>query len=162
MYKLADLYTYVPKENTVATDGLLSTALSRDGWEKYAERSGESTKEGVLRWLDLLDPTFKRSDAVTVLSEPIPEDAHPDFRTFAARKQLVRVADLKDLIKNNIVKQVRSINVGGKGTHTVTRTPKRPIAWKNKKPGRFLFSNVPHYLLETTTGKIPKEYLQAG
>jgi hypothetical protein len=160
MNKERYLYTYVPEDNTVDTDGLLSTALSKDGYKKYIERSGKSDKREVLEWLDSLSPGFKRSNAVTVLSEPIPNNAHPDMVAFARAKKLYRIKALEELKRRKIVKAIRAINVGGTGTHPVTRVGSSRIKWENKKPGKFLFSNVPHYLLETTAGRIPPELLE--
>jgi hypothetical protein len=154
------LYTYVPVDNTVSRDGLLSTALAKDGYKKYLERSGKKNKREVLEWLDTLDPEFKRSNAVTVLSEPIPDNAHPDMLEFAKDKKLYRLPALRVLKDKGIVTDIRSINVGGTGTHPVKDVSYRRIDWKNKKPGRFLFSNVPHYLLATADGKIPPELLE--
>ena len=153
------LYTYVPKNNTVATDGLLSTALARKGWEKYIQRSGKTNKKDVLEWLDLLSPGFSRSNAVTVMSEPIPSHAHKDMQEFMESKDLYRLPPYAELKKLGLVKAIRAINVGGKGTHEVSDIGNKKIVWDNKKPGKFLFSNVPHYLVETADGRIPAEHL---
>lgn len=141
------------------TDGLLSTADSKNGWVKYKQRSGKNTKAEVLRWLDSLDPNFKRSKAVTTLSEPIPDNAHPDMVAFRDAKQLYRLPDYHKLKKLELVDDLRSINVGSHGTHVVGDTSHNPILWHRKRPGRFLFSNVPHYLISTKTGRIPAEYV---
>lgn len=43
------LYTYVPKENTVERDGLLSTRLTSEGYRKYMDRFGTREREDTLR-----------------------------------------------------------------------------------------------------------------
>ena len=153
------LYTYVPKENTVATKGILSTRLSPSGWEKYRERTGKDTKDEVLSVLDSWDPGFKRSNAVSVLSEPIPDQADERMRDFRDSKQGFKI-DATRLLAAGLIKNIRSINTGRRGTHPVTRINHRAINWESKRPGKFLFSNVPHYLVETRDGYIPPEYVE--
>jgi len=157
---MASLYTYLPKDNDADTVGIRSTAFSKDGWKKYIERSGKKTREEVLEWLDQLDPTFKRSYAVSVLSEPIPEDAFEDFVAFAKAKARYKLKSLKELRDTGVITQIRAINTRGRGTHTVKEPMRGKIAWDKKRPGRFLFSHVPHYLIETTNGFIPPEYIE--
>ena len=155
------LYTYVPKQNTVSEEGLLGTAKSPEGWLKYRERSGKATKEEVLKWLDSMVKGFHRSRAISFLTEPIPETAHPDMVAFAKAKQLYRVPDYDTLRKLKIVRAIQSINTGNRrGTHDVVRPSYKHIDWAHKEPGKFLFSNVPHYLVETTDGTIPPEFVE--
>lgn len=153
------LYTYLPKDNTADLEGILSTAKAPKGWEKYVERSGKATREDVLRWLDSLEPGFKRSNAISVFSEPIPETADPRMVEFAKAKILYSMPSARELLKLKLINAIQAINTGRRGTHPVTDTGTRHIQWAKKKPGKFLFSNVPHYLIETTDGHIPPEYI---
>ena len=43
------LYTYLPKQNTAQTQGILSTQLSPNGWQKYKKRSGLNTKQRFIK-----------------------------------------------------------------------------------------------------------------
>lgn len=153
------LYTYLPKDNSAELEGILSTAQAPMGWEKYIKRSGKATREDVLRWLDALDPGFKRSNAISVFSEPIPDNADRRMVEFAKAKILYSMPSVKELLKLRLINAIRSINTGRRGTHPVTDTGTRHIQWDKKKPGKFLFSNVPHYLIETANGNIPPEYI---
>lgn len=153
------LYTYLPKDNTADVDGILSTLLSPDGWEKYKERTGKTTKEEVLKELDSLDPGFTRSKAISMFSEPIPDNADEEMVAFARKNRLYSIL-LKELKDNGTIVQIRASNRNKKGTHAVKTPGTRPIDWGKKKPGRFLFSDVPHYLVETRDGKIPPEFIR--
>lgn len=152
------LYTYLPKDNTEATDGILSTALSEQGWEKYRGRTGKDSKEEVLAALDSWDPTFRRSYGISAFRSPIPDYADADFRAFADAKDLYSF-DAAQLLAAGILRQMHGINTGRRGTHKIKRLPYKGPDWGSKKPGRFLFSNVPHYIVETRDGRIPPEYV---
>lgn len=152
------LYTYLPKDNTEAVDGILSTALAEHGWEKYRGRTGKNSKAEVLAALDAWDPSFRRSYGVSAFMSPIPDDAHPDFRAFADAKDQYSF-DAAQLLASGIITQMRGINVGRRGTHKISRLPYKGPDWGSKKPGKFLFSNVPHYIVETRDGRIPPEYV---
>lgn len=154
------LYTYLPKDNTADTEGLLSTRLAPAGWEKYKERSGKHTKAEVLAWLDLLDPGFKRSNAISVLTEPIPDNAHPKIRAYADAHTLYAMPEYKELVKLELVKAIVRANRGRRGTTRISAPRYNKIDWENIEPGKFLMSNVPHYLIETIKGKIPPEYVE--
>lgn len=157
---MKNLYTYLPKDNTSHIDGVLSTRLAPAGWEKYKNRSGKLTKEEVLEWLDSLDPGFKRSNAISVLTEPIPDNAHPDILAYRDSHVLRILPNYQKLKRNGLVSAIRRINRGRKGTSETSRPNYRKIDWDKIKPGKFLMSNVPHYLIETTEGKIPPAYVK--
>lgn len=151
------LYTYLPKDNTAATDGLLSTALSDKGFEKYRNRTGKYKKEDVLKVLDSWEPDWTRSKAVSALSQPIPEDAAPQFREFADSRALYSF-DIKDLIKARILAHIRRTR-RGTGTMEVSEPSKDDIDW-HKSPGKLLFSRIPHYMVETMDGRIPSKLIR--
>lgn len=151
------LYTYLPKDNTAAIDGLLSTALTENGWKKYRGRTGKETKEDVLKVLDSWEPEWNRSRAISVLSQPIPIDAAEDLRQFANESELYSF-DLDDLIKANLVKNLRKTN-SGPGTYAVDGLSKDRFNW-NRKPKKLTFYGIPHYMVETTEGRIPPEFIR--
>ena len=155
------LYTYLPKPNTAKTEGILSTRLAPEGWEKYKERSGKKTKEEVLEWLDQLSPGFKRSNGISVLTEPIPADAHPDIRAFADAHELYAIPEYNELVRLALAKAIQRTNIGKRrGTVAVSAPHYIDMDWENIKPGKYLFSNARHYIVETTKGKIPAEYVE--
>ena len=155
------LYTYLPRENTASTEGILSTRLAPKGWEKYIERSGKHTKEEVLAWLDSLVPGFKRSNAISVFTEPIPDNAHPDMVAFRDAKALYAIPEYKELIRLGVAKALRRIRTGNRrGTDSTSYPKYRKIDWEHIEPGKFLFSNVPHYLLELDKGRVPAKYVE--
>ena len=150
------LYTYLPKENTVDTDGILATALTDDGWKKYQGRTKMKNKDAVLRILDAIEPGWKRSMAISALEQPIPEDAAEDLVQFAKGNRLYSF-DLNDLINAGLVKHIREVNK--KHTQEVPGITKHNIDWK-RKPGKLLFTGIPHYMIETKDGKIPPELVR--
>lgn len=154
-----DLYTYVPKDNTVDTEGLLSTRLAPHGWEKYIQRTGKTTREEVLDALDAWNPDFRRSLGISAFREPIPDIADERMLEFAKGKRLYKF-DAAKLLAAGILTQMHAINPGRRGTHQVSRVDYKPIKWEKKKPRRFLFSDVPHYIVETSEGRIPPEYVE--
>ena len=157
---MSNLYTYLPVDNNADVKGILSTRLSKSGWEKYKQRSGKKTKKAVLEWLDSLDPTFRRSNAISVLTEPIPDDAHPEIRAFRDAHVLKVLPAYKKLLELGLVKGIVRANTGNRrGTTRVTRPTSRKIKWQDIEPGVFTFSNVPHYLIETTDGRIPADVI---
>lgn len=153
------LYTYLPKDNTAANEGVLSTALAPAGWEKYTARSGKTTKEDVLQWLDNLDPGFRRSQAISVFTSPISDEAHPDIKDFRDSKELMVLPPYNDLKRLGIVDAIVRANRGRRGTTRVKYPQYRDIDWASIKPGRFLLSNAPHYLISTTEGRIPPDMI---
>jgi hypothetical protein len=159
MSKDQHLYTYLPKKNTASVDGILSTRLAPAGWEKYKQRSGLEDKEAILAWLNELDPSFKRSDAISVLTEPISSDAHPDIKAFHDSHELYKLPSYKELLKLHIARKIRRINRGRRGTTAITYPQYKSIDWGSIQPGTFLMSNVPHYLVELENGKVPPEYI---
>ena len=156
--KAERLYTYVPRDNTVHADGILSAALTGDGYEKYRGRMKRKTKEAVLRALDAMEPGWRRSRSVSALESPIPDDAADDLREFARNSHLYSF-DTKDLIKAKILEHLRETNVGRKGTHEAKSVLRHDIDWK-RKPGKLLFSGIPHYMVETKDGRIPAELVR--
>lgn len=155
------LYTYLPKDNTAETEGILSTRLAPAGWEKYIDRSGKHTKEEVLEWLDSLAPGFERSNAISVFTEPIPDNAHPLLKAFRDRKELYAIPEYKELVRLSLAKAIRRANIGNRRGTTAIKYPRyRKMDWEHIMPGKYLFSNAPHYLVELSEGRVPSEYVE--
>ena len=157
MKSASRLYTYLPKDNTAITDGLLSTVLSDKGFEKYRGRTGRYTKEDVLKELDSWEPDWTRSKAISALTEPIPPDAADDFLEFARSHRLYSF-DTKDLAKAKILAHIRRARKGG-GTDPVDEVGTEHPDWHRDKKN-LLFQGVPHYFVETTGGRIPPELVR--
>ena len=138
--KAERLYTYLPKDNTALTDGLLSTALSDKGFEKYRGRTGKYTKEDVLKVLDSWEPEWTRSKAISALTQPIPSDAAEDFLNFAKDRKLYSF-DTKDLIKAKILAHIRRARKGG-GTDPVDEVKSEMINWHRKKKHLLLHQHL--------------------
>lgn len=153
---MSRLYTYLPKDNTALTEGLLSTALSDKGFEKYRGRTGKYKKEDVLKVLDSWEPGWTRSKAISALTEPIPPDAAEDFLEFARNRKLYSFS-VKDLIKAKILAHLRRTRKGG-GTDPIDGAKEEKIDW-NRKKKHLLFQGIPHYMVETTGGRIPPELI---
>jgi hypothetical protein len=154
---MSRLYTYLPKDNTALTEGLLSTALAPQGFEKYRGRTGKYTKEDVLKVLDSWEPEWTRSKAISALTQPIPSDAAEDFLNFAKDRKLYSF-DTKDLLKAKILAHIRRARKG-RGTDPVNEIKNERLNWHRKKK-HLLFQGVPHYFIETKDGKIPLELVR--
>lgn len=155
--KAERLYTYLPKNNTALTDGLLSTALSPNGWEKYKGRTDRNTQDAVLKVLDSWEPEWTRSKALSALTQPIPDDATEDLVEFAKNHELYSF-DIKDLIKAKILTHLRRTRKG-RGTDPVNEVKNEKLNWHRKKK-HLLFQGMPHYMVETKDGKIPPELIR--
>lgn len=145
------LYTYLPKQNTASIQGILSTQRAPHGWQKYKARSGQQTRQGVIKYLASLSPD--RPKAVSVFRTPIPEDIKQQaLRQFIADKQLYSI----DYNKLKALQLITSITTSaGKQPHQVKEPMKRAYDWNKFQRGKFLFSKVPHYLIATKEGVIP-------
>ena len=157
------LYTYLPPVNTADTDGILSTASAPTGWEKYRDRLGlpdTATKEEVLEGLEGWEEG--RSKAISVLTEPIGEDAPAVVRRFAENHKLYSIPSYEELVKRRLADRLYRVIKHRKGTVPTDHTTARKIDWSSTapKPGGLGLSGVPHYLLVTTKGKIPAELVR--
>lgn len=152
------LYTYLPPVNTADTDGILSTALAPTGWEKYKERLGlpeSATKEEVLAGLEKWEKG--RSKAISVLTEPIGEDAPDVVKRFAENHKLYSIPSYYELVKRRLVDRLYRVIKHRRATVPVDHTTRRKIDWSNTgpRPNGLGLSGVPHYLLVTKDGRIP-------
>lgn len=158
------LYTYLPKNNTAEVDGIQSTAFSPEGYRKYINRAKQKgygkPRADVLSWLDNSIPNFRRSYAVSFLTEPIPKTAPTHLKQFADTHTLFRV-DPALLLASGVVARIAHPNKGTTGGAVVDKIQYLPVDWhvKQKKQQR-VFSQVPHYFLETTKGIIPSRFIE--
>lgn len=157
------LYTYLPVDNTAETDGILSTSLAPKGWEKYRERLGlpsTASKEQVLAGLENWENG--RSRAISVLTEPIGDDAPDTVKEFARSHKLYSIPSYRELVKARVAEALYRVNRHRVGTTKVLDTTKRKIKWKDTAPraGGLRLSGVPHYLLVTKDGRIPVELVR--
>ena len=152
------LYHYAPPNNTIERDGLLSTALAKHGWEKYDDKPGKQGKHHILNEIDKWNPGFRRSYAVSVLTEPIPDNAHSDFLKWKARQRLYRMPAAK-LLASGIISRIEYSPMHTYSLEEVQDIADHDIDWSRKPEGR-LFRDIPHYMLETADGHIPPEYLE--
>lgn len=143
------LYHYAPKQNTVEQQGILSTAKAPHGWQKYLQRAKAKNRQQVMEYLKGLDSN--RPYAVSMFRDPISDDAPDQMKAFRDAKQLYQV----DLDKLKSLHLIASIVAATNGPHNVKWPMTRHTDWKNAHRGKFLFSEVPHYLVSVKDGVIP-------
>ena len=154
-----NLYTYVPKDNTLQTDGLFGPAGDSEEnlVRRYGERIGKYTKEDVLKWLDSTAPG--RSRTISVLTEPIPDTAPEDIRAWRDSRVQVTLPSYAKLLAAGLIEPGLYLsNADGAGLETRKRMRYKPINWDVAET-RPAFKQVPHYFLITKDGHIPYEYL---
>lgn len=152
------LYTYVPKENTLDTEGLYGPwgDSEENLVRRYGQRANATTKQQVLDWLEQIDPG--RSRSLSVLTEPVPETASDRLKTFASAHQLVKLPPVQILIAAGLIEPEFYKNTGGKKMYKRKRISYKPIDWDQPNNG-LLFKKIPHYLLIANKA-IPPEYLE--
>ena len=157
--KYADaLYTYVPKNNTLDTDGLYGPWGDSEEHlvKRYGRRAQSDTKQGVLDWLESIDPG--RSHSLSVLTEPIPPTADQRFLDFANKNQLVKLPSVQVLLAAGLIHPEFYKSNGGKKLYKRKRVSYKPIDWNQNEDG-LLFKHIPHYML-IADNPIPPEYLE--
>ena len=152
------LYHYAPLVNTIDKDGIQSTALAEHGWEKYKDLTRKPSREAVLDAIDNLKPGFRRSYAISGLTEPIPDDAAEDFVRWRARQRLYRF-DASKLLAAGLLNRIEYAPPRTFRLDTVDHIEPQNIDWKTTPDGP-LFKDIPHYLVETRDGKIPPKYVK--
>ena len=159
-----NLYTYVPKKNTLKTDGLYGP--SGDSEEnlarRYGWRAGSTDKMDILNWLESTAPG--RSHAVSVLTEPIPEDIDGRLGEFRDSSAMVTLPSYRELLAAGaVVPPLYRSNTDGAGMLPRKRMSYRPIQWEKARKSfdGLAFKNIPHYLLVTKDGRIPPHLLLA-
>jgi hypothetical protein len=122
--------------------------------QHYADRAGSTKKEDILAYLE---STFKgRSRSISVLTEPIPDNANKKLLEFRNSCQHVVLPPVEKLINAGIVEEIRS----GKRPYNVVDKMdySERIDW-NRSISGLLFKNIPHYMIVLTSGKIPPSFL---
>lgn len=157
---MANLYTYVPEQNTLNTEGLYGPwgDSEENLVKRYGTRANATTKQDVLNWLERIDPG--RSHSISVLTEPIPPTADKRFLDFAAKNQLVQLPSVKVLLAAGLIEPEFYKSNGGKKLYKRKRISYTPIDWNTKNNG-LLFKRIPHYML-IAHDNIPPEYLKTA
>ena len=156
-----NLYTYVPKKNTLETEGLYGP--SGDSEEnlarRYGVRAGSTDKMDILNWLESTAPG--RSHAISVLTEPIPDDTSDNIRAFRDSSVQVTLPPYRELLAAGVIEPpLYRSNTDGPGLQVRQRMSYKPIKW-NVKNHRLAFKGIPHYFLVTKDGRIPPHMLLA-
>ena len=149
------LHIYVEMPNTLLKDGVLSPMLApEENLQHYADRAGSTKKEDILAYLE---STFKgRSRSISVLTEPIPDNANKKLLEFRNSCQHVVLPPVEKLINAGIVEEIRS---GNRPYNVVDKMDySERIDWNRSLSG-LLFKNIPHYMIVLTSGKIPPSFL---
>ena len=151
------LYTYVPKENTVETDGVYGPYRDTEAnlVSRYGQRANATTKEGVLAWLEKSFPG--RSKCISVLTEPIPDSAAPEVRKFRDESMLVVLPSYEELKRLGIAVAVYQPHLHSQGVDKVQVVDYSPVQWP-KQDGYFTFSGIRYYFVVTKDGYVPPQY----
>ena len=152
-----NLYTYVPKDNTLDTEGLYGPwgDSEENLIKRYGARANATTKQEVLDWLEKIDPG--RSHSISVLTEPIPPTADQRFLDFANKNQLVQLPSVQILLAAGLIEPEFYKSNGGKKLYKRKRVSYKPINWNPQEKG-LLFKHIPHYML-IAHDNIPPEYI---
>ena len=99
---MPSLYTYVPKNVEIGTQGIRTiSTLNGDEWKKYCGRAGSAKKEDVLKWLEKTIPG--RTKGVCVFTQPIPDNAPPAILAFRDSHRRVTIKSFDELKKDGII-----------------------------------------------------------
>ena len=97
---------------------------------------------------------------MSFLTEPIPKTAPTHLKQFADTHTLFRV-DPALLLASGVVARIAHPNKGTTGGAVVDKIQYLPVDWHVKqKKQQGVFSQVPHYFLETTKGIIPSRFIE--
>lgn len=159
------LYHYAPLNNTVLSDGLLSTARSKNDLSCYAQRAGSEDKAKILHWLDETFPG--RSRSVSCLTEPIKWQGNDPVLKKIIDHSTLFSFKLDDLVRDGLVEAIWRKN-GSEADGfaevfnrvSVNEIKYEPLPWEkcSAKKG-LLYAVIPHYLLVLKDGVIPPQYL---
>lgn len=162
--KASALYTFLPKENTAEKDGILSTKLAPNGWERYKGWAKGDTKEEVLAAMDAALPG--RSSAISVFTSNPADykgELPANIKRLIADRQLYSMPSYKELkaagLVTNLYKVIRNKQRTKREVQDATYNN---IDWADTVPleGRNDWSRLPHYLMVTKDGKIPAEMIK--
>lgn len=159
------LYTYVPLDNTVLTEGLLSPAKCHNELRHYQHRAGCEDKAGVLAWLD---KTFEgRSRSISCLTEPIQWRGNDEMLKAIVERTVLFSYDLDKLLKDGIVEAIYckdGSDAGGANENFAKISDDEidfsALPWhKCSREKGLLYAVIRHYLLVLKEGYIPPVYL---
>ena len=170
------LYHYITKGNTALTEGILSLAANpkADLSYYYKRTGGETTHEGVVKWME---SCFKgRSRAIRVFSEPIQwtEKSINMFKPFIENADLFSI-DLDTLQNDGLIEAVyvspaikpnldkdfpQDVDERLVKLTSISDIDTSPVDWSvcDEKLG-LRFSVIPYYLIVIKGGIIPPQYI---
>lgn len=159
------LYTYVPQENTVLAEGLLSPAKCHNELKHYQRRAGCTEKAAVLEWLE---KSFNgRSRSVSCLTEPIQWQGNDEMLKILVENNVLFSYYLDKLLQDGIVEVIyckdgSDADGGNENFYRVEveKVDFSPLPWhKCSREKGLLYAVIRHYLLVLKEGYIPPEYL---
>ena len=160
------LYHYAPKENTISSEGLLSTSKSPKKLNCYSLRAGSQNRTEILAWLD---STFEgRSKSISVLTEPIVCEGNDSVLKKITENSELYSFELDDLLRDGIVEKIwckEGSDSNGFNENfypvTIDEIDTSPLAWNKCDSSKdLLFAVIRHYLLVLKDGVIPPKYLK--
>ena len=170
------LYHYISKPNTALKEGILSFANNPNAdLRYYFKRSGETTHNGVVKWME---SCFEgRSRAIRGFSEPIQwtEKSVNMFKPFIENADLFSI-DLEALAKDGLIEAVyvspaikintdkdfpQDVDEKLVKLSSINDIDTSPVDWSvcDEKLG-LRFSVVPYYLIVIKGGVIPPKYIK--
>ena len=169
------LYHYISKPNTALNEGILSFANNTNAdLRYYFKRSGETTHNGVVKWME---SCFEgRSRAIRGFSEPIQwtDKSINMFKSFIENADLFSI-DLEALAKDGLIEAVyvspaikpnlnkdfpQDVDERLVKLNSINDIDTSPVDWSvcDEKLG-LRFSVVPYYLIVIKGGVIPPKYI---
>ena len=169
------LYHYISKPNTALNEGILSFAKNPNAdLRYYFKRSGETTHDGIVKWME---NCFEgRSRGVRVFSEPIQwtDKSINMFKPFVENADLFSI-DLDALAKDGLIEAVyvspaikintdkdfpQDVDERLVKLNSIYDIDTSAVDWSvcDEKLG-LRFSVVPYYLIVIKGGVIPPKYI---
>ena len=169
------LYHYISKPNTALNEGILSFAKNPNtDLRYYFKRSGETTHDGIVKWME---NCFEgRSRGVRVFSEPIQwtDKSINMFKPFVENADLFSI-DLDALAKDGLIEAVyvspaikintdkdfpQDVDERLVKLNSIYDIDTSAVDWSvcDEKLG-LRFSVVPYYLIVIKGGVIPPKYI---
>jgi len=170
------LYHYIAKPNTALNEGILSFAKNLNAdLRYYFKRSGETTHDGIVKWME---SCFEgRSRGVRVFSEPIQwtDKSINMFKPFIENADLFSI-DLDALAKDGLIEAVyvspaikpnldkdfpQGVDERLVKLNSIYDIDTSAVDWSvcDEKLG-LRFSVVPYYLIVIKGGVIPPKYIR--
>lgn len=160
------LYHYAPLDNTVLSDGLLSTAKLKKDLSCYVRRAGSNEREMILQWLDKTFPG--RSRSVSCLTEPIKWQGNDPVLKSIADTSALFSFEGEALVNSGEVEAVWCKDGSQANGFAEKFYPVQfheidvsPLPWEkcNSDKG-VLYAVIRHYLIVLKSGVLPPQYLR--